>query len=315
MTPTEVDFITQTIETEGKAFGYQKDQYAFDLLSLYTENGKDVNAIRNSPFGHLLQKPIVKEVMASKGSRKLNELFCNPQWEHQKQFYYTIDTWGKYSKHRNDNWYQTSRSGINLVLQLNFDFEHNTKYFQYVDPIKSDHPFIYDYHPVKIGGGFTMAWARMDVDLETGEALIEEIQTDWLREAKDDADSARKHINNSKHKHDWQKNKGSRRMLTYYEEHLMEYMKLWDEAVLDASLIFLVNELGCRTIYYHTFETGCLLKGLSASYSRPPRSLYTKLPRKFGFRETDVAPTLLKKEKLLKKRLRDRSLRWYEMNL
>ncbi|MDW3196134.1 MAG: hypothetical protein R8G66_27430 [Cytophagales bacterium] len=315
MTPTEVDFITKTIETEEKSFGYQKDQYAFDLLSLYTENGKDVNAIRNSRFGHLLEKPMVKEVMASRGSKKLNELFCNQQWKQQKQFNYTIDTWGKYTKHRNDDWYQTSRSGINLVLQLNFDFEHNTKYFQYLNPNKDYHPFVWNCHPVKKGGGFTMAWARLDVDLDTGEALIEEIQTDWLREARDDAEEARNIIRKDKHKQNWLKNKSWRSMLTYYEEHLMEYIKLWDEAVLDASLMFLIKELGCRSIYYHTFETGCQLKGLGQAYSRPPRSLYTRLPKKFGFRETDEAPTLLKKEKLLKKRLRDRSLRWYEMNL
>lgn len=313
MTPKEVDFIKHIIETEGKAFGYQKDQYAFDLLSLYTEYGKDLKAIRNSQFGHLLQKPIVKEVLATNGSKKLNAMFCSHSWRQQKHFSYTIDTWGKYVKHRNDSWFQTSRSGINLVLQLNFDFAHNAMYFQYVDQDKKDHPFIFDYHPVKIGGGFTMAWARIDVDLESGEALIEEIQTDWLREAKYDAVEARKHIKKSKQENDWHKNKGWRNFLVYFEECLSDYLKLWDEAVLDASLVFLIKELGCRTVYYHTFETGCLLKGLSNSYSKPPRSLYTRLPKKFGFRETDEAPELLKKEKLLKKRLRDNSLRWYEM--
>ncbi len=318
MTPIEVDFILKTIETEGKGFAYHKDQYAFDLLSLYTNQEKDVTTVRKSPFGHLLQKPMIKEVMAKHGSSKLvSSLFSNQVTKSSKFFNYTIDTWGKYMKHRNDNWYQTSRSGINLVLQLNFDFAHNNAYFQYLKPDKGYHPFIYEDHPIKIGGGFTMAWARIDLDLDTGEALIEEIQTDWLREANDEAEEAHKEIKISKKKQEevWWGNGSLRNFLIYFEECLSAYFKLWDEAVLDASLMFLINELGCNRIYYHTYDTGCLLKGLDKAFSRPPKSLYKKLPKKFGFQETDEAPYFLRKEKLLKKRLRNKTLRWYEMNL
>jgi len=31
----------------------------------------------------------------------------------------------------------------------------------------------------------TLAWARLDVDLESGQALVEEIQSDWVRRVKD----------------------------------------------------------------------------------------------------------------------------------
>lgn len=315
MTPKEVDFIKQTIEIEGKEFGYYKDQYALDLLSIYTKQGRNVNTIRNSQFGHLLQKPIVKGLMSQKGTARLDEKFFSSRFpEAKKYFNYTIGTWGEYRKHGNDPWYQTSRSGLNLVLQLNFDLAHNTTYFQYMKPNKNDHPFVYDYHPVKIGGGFTMAWARIYVDLENGEALIEEIQTDWLREVKDEVEDVRREIKKDKDRVAWWGNGSLQNFLIYYEEFLAEYFKFWDEATLDASLMFLFKELGCRKLYYHTFETGCLLKGLASASKRPPRSLYTKLPKKFGFRETDEAPQLLKKEKQLKRRLRDRSLRWYEMN-
>ena len=44
-------------------------------------------------------------------------------------------------------------------------------------------PFEWWSHPVRQDGRHTLAWARMDVDLDAGEALIEEIQSDWIREA------------------------------------------------------------------------------------------------------------------------------------
>ena len=42
-----------------------------------------------------------------------------------------------------------------------------------------DDPF----HPVASGGELTLAWSRIDLDLDRGEALVEEIQSDWVRDA------------------------------------------------------------------------------------------------------------------------------------
>lgn len=317
MTPLEVDFIQKTIETEGKHFSYHKDQYAFDLLSLYAKTERQLREVKESPFSHLLQKPAVKAVMAMHGSNELtSNMFSNRDTKDARNFNYTIGTWGRYDKRYHDRWYQTSRPGINLVLQLNFDYLHDLHYFHYLQPKKDAHPFVVEEHPVRKTGGFTMAWARIDVDLNYGEALIEEIQTDWLRSAKAAALKAKKDLKKKKKQKDETLGSGTLRgFLIYAEEHLKAYFQLWEEAVLDASLMFLARELGCRRIYYHTFDTGCYLKGLDRTTNRPPRSLYTNLPRKFGFRETDEAPYLLKKEKLLKQRLRDSTLRWYQMIL
>jgi hypothetical protein len=78
--------------------------------------------------------------------------------------------------------FSTSRRGFNLVLQLNFSSRHDEPYRKLVDP-DDYRPFELGGHPVAKGALHTLAWSRLDIDLNTGEALIEEIQTDWIREA------------------------------------------------------------------------------------------------------------------------------------
>jgi len=63
-----------------------------------------------------------------------------------------------------------------------------------------------------------------------------------------------------------------------------------------------VNELGISKVYYHTYESGNYFKGLP-EYSRPPRSLYTKLPKRFGFKETQEKPEFWKQNSFMKKRI------------
>jgi len=71
--------------------------------------------------------------------------------------------------------------------------------------------------------------------------------------------------------------------------------KLWDEALLSAALWFLKEELGVTTIWYHTFATGNKLKRIK--YTPPPRSLYSKLPRRFCFTETSEHPDFMLHDK------------------
>ena len=74
----------------------------------------------------------------------------------------------------------------------------------------------------------------------------------------------------------------------YVKKSLAPYFKMWDEAALTAAINFVMDELGIRRIYYHTFVTGNALKKIRHSY--PPRSLYTDLPRKLCFKLTDEPP-------------------------
>jgi len=46
------------------------------------------------------------------------------------------------------------------------------------------------WHPVHNSRHPTLSWCRLDFDLESREALIEEVQSDLLRDVKAGADSA-----------------------------------------------------------------------------------------------------------------------------
>ena len=103
-------------------------------------------------------------------------------------------------------------------------------------------------------------------------------------------------------------------MRRYVKETLLPYYELWDEAVLAAAIEFCVGELGISNIYYHSFETGNALKGISDTY--PPRSLYTDLPRQFCFEQTEEMPRMLRKRRDVNRKLkRVREPRWCRLTL
>jgi hypothetical protein len=79
-------------------------------------------------------------------------------------------------------------------------------------------------------------------------------------------------------------------------------IKHWQEALLWSALWFCTNELGLDEIYYHTYETGALLKNIG--HRKPPRSLYTDLPKKFCFQETHEVPKILLQTKSAMRRLK-----------
>ena len=161
-----------------------------------------------------------------------------------------------------------------------------------------------------------MCWARLDISLETGEVLVEEIQNDWLRDTKWTlAYLERWEKSGQDYSTHWLMQRTSLKKLREYYTLLLEsYIKLWDEAVLCLVLKFSKEELGADKIWYHTFESGKFLKGYD-KYSLPPKSVYTKLPKRFGFTETEEAPEFIKKEAFLKKKLRRKALKWFTMLL
>ena len=205
----------------------------------------------------------------------------------------TLGIWGSRSKDFwNQSWHQISRSGYNLVLQVNFPQSHNRKYQQFVKPADW-HPFRYEHHPINKRGKHTLGWARIDVDLENDQALIEEVQNDWLR----DAARMKKHLAR------YAKNlrlhtgrfyygmDGTYLQLKRYLEHVLKpYITNWEETVLYAAIWFIRTELGIRKIFYHTYESGTRIKKICG---KPPRSIYTSLPRKFCFKLTDECPEFL----------------------
>lgn len=279
---------------QGKTrFDYFKDRYALMLLSPVVSGGKKVAELKQTPYARLLEKPLIKQLLAASGSGILDHYLFDMVWNDPTYtFLLTLTTWeGKY------RWQQTSRSGYNLVLQMNFTNQHEQQYRRLAKP-SSEETFKCDGHPIMKRGERpffreTLAWARIDLDFDDDEALIEEIQSDWVREAQhnigevlSDTDDPQTEIYISGLEGD------SNDLKTYFNQVLKPYAEIWDEAMLAATIHFIQNELGIHTIFYHSYETGCVVKKC-----QPPRSLYADLPRQFCFQKTQQAPNFLQREK------------------
>ena len=284
---------------EGRTpFHYFKDRYALELLRHYVGEGKSIREIRASRFGRLLNKPLLKTIAAASGDGRIARDRLRAYWPAEFETYrLTLGKWGEensFSRY----WDQVSRPGRSLVLHMNFNSKHNRAYRQLLRTFDSGPLDCYG-HPAAGRREKTMSWARMDIDLAGGEALIEEIQNDWFREAEAEmkvigrctTDRERQLYVTS-----WYE-KGPRwqNFVAYEEEVLGPHRKVWAEATLSAAIWFLCEELRVKKIFYHTHETGCRLKGMDHHYG-PPRSLYTTLPRRFCFEESDRAPEFIERK-------------------
>jgi hypothetical protein len=300
MTPQAANEIIECLPRGKTPFRYFPNRYALMLLEYFVKQGKPVREIKTSPFSRLLGRGPVKDIVASLGDGMLSADRLAAAWPREHECYLlTLGKWGGKPPKWWRSYYQTSRGGVNLVLQLNFSSKHNEPYYQLIRPA-GDHPFQYEDHPIARTGYHTLAWARLDVELMRGEALIEEIQSDWVRYAKTDANRARQIVEGlARVDHPLIRRWLSRRQCTpeaivrYVSDVLAPHLRMWDEAMAAATIWFLREELGIRRIFYHTFDSGNRLKGLSGRL--PPRSLYTSLPKKFCFRETDRKPSFLRK--------------------
>lgn len=282
---------------ERRLFHYYDDQFAVNLISrLIKNNGiSSIAELRKTSFGKLLARPCFKDTLRKSGKGQicldqLNEIYGNDY----HSLVVTLDQWGC---EKDYEWVQTSRPGTNLVLQFNFTNEHDMRLRQL--NIDGD-IFKYYSHPVHRYKS-SLAWSRLDIDLDNGVVLIEEIQTDWLRKA---ARHNKVACNAYEHQRERYRAAGvwysSKQMMEYTNHVLSSFGKRWSEMVMTYTLHFIRDELGISTIYYHDFETGSRLKRLKTT--RPPRSLYTELPRKFCFVKTDRAPEFILTNKRAKRR-------------
>ncbi len=297
-------------------FYYFKDRYSLMMLSYYVGEGKYIHEIKKSRFGRLLNKPVLKNAVKNIGNGRLTKGLLDSVWPPIPECYLlTLGKWGthiKWGRFYN----QTSRTGTNLVLQLNFSDKHNRPYYKLIAPEK-EHPFKCKEHPIAENGYHTLAWARIDMDLDNDEALIEEIQNDWIRMAvqgkatverlEDDMYGRLRHVQ-------WYIERlgcDPEALKKYVDDILRPHMVVWDEAMLAASIWFLKEEIGIKKIFYHTFDTGCKVKGISGR--KPPKSLYTTLPKKFCFKETKESPSFLlqKNNRRIKALLKSEDSRFY----
>jgi hypothetical protein len=320
MTAKEVAEIRACLPKGRTTFPYFKDRYAVQLLAYALGEGRPVHELRQTPLAGLLQKPALRPALARAGGGLLTQQHLFADWPTEgEMFRLSLGRWGRRPNKRNP-YYQTSRPGHNLVLRLNFCNRFAAKHkalFRFAEY----HPCRWYGHPVAKGRFDTLAWARMDIDLGTGEVLIEEIQNDWLRDARRETrrmnycktEEAKKryvacYYGDRVH---W------RHLLAYFESILATYQQIWAEAMLAATLWFIREELGICTIYYHTWDSGNRLKGFDRWETLPPRSLYSALPKRFCFAETDKPPSFLQRDwgRRIKRLNAEKPLQWYVMHL
>jgi len=164
--------IIACLPRERTLYHYHKGRYAVDLLRRHLANKADstIAAVRSGPYARLLEKPLIRSVLSSWGQGLVRIDDLNTLWDEPYETYVlTLDTWGGPRYWR---WEQLSRPGGNLVLQMNFCNRHDQalQHCGFTDP--SD--FNAWGHPVS-KQRCTLAWARIDLDLDTGEALVEEM--------------------------------------------------------------------------------------------------------------------------------------------
>ncbi len=264
-------------------FTYGKDWYAVSLLKLGLRQSS-LQEIKQTPMARLLEKPRLRAWLGSLGKKSPTAGDLAMLWPDEAETYRL--TLGLF-----DGWIQTSRPerSWNIVLQLNLN-EGDARMMERKFPNRENDPFELSYHPIHEGKHRTLAWARIDLDWETGEVLIEEIQNDRLREVSHYV--ARIQQNDLKTITLDGQEIDAAFVLRYWNGRLRLSRQWWDEAMLSAAVDFIVSELGLRTIYYHSPVSGARLKGGGAN--KAPTSLYTDLPRRFCFEKTTSIPSFLK---------------------
>lgn len=290
-----LDEVIACLADQKRHYRYFKGAYAARILELVVPEQISIRELKSSRFGCLLNQAMIKDYVAQCGNGILYRDELASLWQEPSQpFLLSISRWGKDDCR---SWNQTSRYGENLVLQLNMPLEHQRQYQRWIDPSGLDTlNGIWTDHPVQKpedNPNFreTLAWSRIDFDFDEGEALIEEVQSDGVRDVlrwekrykKCGCTQCKARLN--------------------YVQWFKAYSQIWSEAMLMASIEFIVNELGLTRLFLHTAQSGWKVKNMDRDWL-PPRSLYSDLPKKFAFKRTYAAPEFLLKERCYQRLIR-----------
>lgn len=306
----ETSLLNEVIEClpRGKThFRYFKGAYAPKLLSLLSPEKVHLRKVKQSRFKRLIEHQILKPIITNCGDGILNKVDLENIWvEPSQPFLLSVDRWGGKTER---DYYQTSRFGENLVLQLNLPIASQRNYQRWVDK-NNDYSINGEWscHPVqhKQKNPFyrdTLAWSRIDFDFNHNETLIEEIQSDGVRNLKiwyGHYTKCRCRSCKKTHKY-----------LQWFDS----YSQVWSEAMLMATIWFIKQELGIDRIFMHTARSGWQVKKMDKNW-QAPRSLYSSLPKKFAFKQTWAAPEFLLREKCYKQLIRKQpDIDFYQLHM
>ncbi len=307
-----LDEVLYCLSDDRHTYHYFKDKYCMFLLDHYIKEETPVKNIKNSHLARFCQKPVVKTWLAGMGKKTVNPEMIAAMWPTDLyHFTVTLGQWGGDDPY----WQQTARPGFNLVVQLNFSRTHDRMYQAVIEKDSTYQPFVCESHPIH-GHRNTIAWARLDISEDFSEVLIEEVQNDWLRYAWGLYQSIKKDPNAERlARHGFRTNWD--RLQAYFEDEIKPMMQVWDEAILCATLEYVVTQIGAEKIYMYDHLTGVEMK--SMGHWHPPRSLYTQLPKKFGFEITTESPRFYQDDFRLERRMKKIRQRmtpkWHFLNL
>lgn len=287
-------------------FPYFADRESAWLLSAQMRDTSRVSDIRGGPLGRFLNRPVLKPLVADCGGvlrvedvealadpgaafdgadlspagwKALGDVY-DRDW---LDFELSFSRWPG-EQECNCFWAQVSRPRQNLVVQLGFPSDQAALLAK-TRSLASRKDFEYADHPVRLNGRPTLAWVRVDIEYDAREALIEEVQSDWLK-------FVGWRVSTLARQQRVRSSRAFRLLLEYQAALTRRYAKLWPKAALLAAMSVLHDRLDIKRFWMHQPEGGVLLKGIKGR--APPRSLYTDLPRSFGMEPVRTMPEWLK---------------------
>lgn len=292
--------VTQCLHGERTLLHYFEDKYALDILERVCNKHENLNiaSLKQSRWAPLLARPLIRKILAKSGSGELNLNYLPAEELVFEPFVLTIDSW---ANEKTYSWSQVSRPGANLVLQLNLPSSWTAKLNSLFG--SSTNEFFGYSHPLSEAREHTLAWARLDFDFTSNEVLIEEIQSDLIGFASYMKKRAELCLKRGKDEVcTYSRKYNAKFLLAVCNDLLDRYGRIWQEVMLSSAIAFAFDELGFREIFYHSFESGIKLKNID--FSKPPKSIYSQLPKKFCFTQTKQAPEFLAKEKKIQRKMK-----------
>ncbi len=298
----EIGLLRARLGTRRRVFRYFKDRYALLLLERALPLHPTVASLKRSRFAPLLQKPLVRRALAHAGGGRVTQALLRAVVAGSPCTYRLgFGCWPFLKDGPGRRWGQVTRERWNLVLQLNFDLSHA----RLARGLLGEHGEIWSdgLHPLASAPELTLAWVRLDVDVRRRSALVEEVQSDWVDEVRTKPIGSYLDLDERK------------RWRAYASGPFAAHARSWPEAALMAAIELLHAQFGITDFYYHTHASGLVLKRMGAG--GPPRSLYTRLPRRFCFRRTRVPPAFIVSQagSRLRRKLRLPQIAWFHLAL
>ena len=298
MNKQEIKLIIDALPSERTIYWDFPRRYELLLLKRLMKKKGDLDIVdlKRSEFRPLVHKPLTKALIRSRNGRPLNEFDLLAVWPCENEPYrLTLGVWPDMQFGLRRGYDQTSRPGRSLVLQVNMSASHRRALSKFVPAWQDE---LRTYHPIAGGDELTLGWIRLDICLETNEALVEEIQSDWIKDVNWNAEYFDFEDENWK----------------AYREMFEPIANRWTETGLSAALWFLLEEIGISTVFMHTHRTGELFKGIRKGTT--PKSIYYSLPRKFCFQRTHFGPLFIRdyRKRSIKELFRDPDTKWWMLD-